>query len=249
MTNRVLILASWAALAALPVLADENLKPPVGSVSTQSADFAPGGTIRVDGSYDDLYIEGWDRARVEVTAVKFLPYEFDPAHPQHAAQNLEKVGVDLERKSPTEMAITTSLPPRKGLLTHFPFYSKTEHVRIEYHVYVPHDSKLVIHHGVGLVSVTGIKGDIEATCHRGDIVLWLQPSEKYSVDAKNKLGKISSDFEGSSVARFLVGQKFTGSETGAPYRLFLRMGFGGITLKPILPESEATENFLARSGK
>jgi hypothetical protein len=236
MTNKMMLMT---VLAALPLLGDENLKPPAASMSTQGGAFAPGGTIRVNGSYDDLYIEGWDQARVEVSVTKFEPYEYDPAHPQHGAQNLETVQATLDRKSATEMELTTTLPVRKGLVAHLPFSSKTNHVRIEYHVYVPHNSKLVIHHGVGLVSVTGVTGDVEATCHRGDIILWLPESGKYAIDAKNKLGKVSSDFPGAALARFLVGQQFKESGSPPAQRLYLRMGFGGITLKPVLPESDA----------
>lgn len=238
MTKKMALIVALGAMAAGPRLsADENLKPPAGSMSVQSSEFAPGGTLRVEGSYDDLYIEGWDRPRIEVLVTKFLPFEYDLANPQHGARNLETVGGVLERKSPGEMAITTTLPARKGLVSHLPFTSKTNHVRIEYHIHVPHNTKLVIHHDVGMVSVSDVSADIEATCHRGDIVLWLPASGAYSIDAKNKLGKVSSDFAGSSVARFLVGQQFTGANSSAAHRLYLRMGFGGITLKPILPES------------
>jgi hypothetical protein len=239
MTNKMILVT---VLAALPLLGDENLKPPAASIGTQSGAFAPGGTIRVNGSYDDLYIEGWDQARVEVSVTKFMPYEFDlahPQHPEHAAQNLETVQATLDRKSATEMDLTTTLPVRKGLVAHFPLSSKTNHVRIEYHVYVPRNSKLVIHHNVGLVSIAGVTGDIEAACHRGDIILWLPESGKYAIDAKNKLGKVSSDFPGAALARFLVGQQFKESASPPAQRLYLRMGFGGITLKPILPESDA----------
>ncbi len=239
MTNKALYISTVTLLAALPLLGDENLKAPAAAMSTQSGGFAPGGTIRVNGSYDDLYIEGWDQARVEVTVTKFMPYEYDPEHPQHGAQNLETVETLLDRKSATEMEVTTTLPARKGLVAHLPFSSKTNHVRIEYHVYVPHDSKLVIHHDVGLISISGVGGDIEATCHRGDIMLWLPESGKYSIDARNKLGKVSSDFAGAPLARFLMGQQFKSSESQPAQKLYLRMGFGGITLKPILPESEA----------
>ena len=243
MTNTILRIAASIALASSPLFADEILKPPAASMTAQSTDFAPGGTLKVTGSYDDLYIEGWDRDRIEVTATKFMPYEFDPQHPEHSAKNLESIGVLLERKSPTEMAITTSTPPRKGLVAHLPMVPKTNHVRIEYHVYVPHNTKLVIHHDIGLVDITDVTGDIEATCHRGDIILWLPDSGTYAVDARNKLGKVSSDFAGSSHARFLVGQQFQGEDSGAPHKLLLRMGFGGITLKPMFPESEPTGTF------
>jgi len=70
-------------------------------------------------------------------------------------------------------------------------------------------------------------------------VLWLPESGNYAIDARNKFGKVSSDFAGRSKERFLVGQKFANANASPAQRIYLRMGFGGITLKPILPESEA----------
>ena len=102
---------------------------------------------------------------------------------------------------------------------------------------VPRDSRLAIHHGTGMVSVSGVTGDIEASAGRGDIVLWLEPGA-YSVDAKTKLGSVSSDLEGASLSQYLTGQHFTHVDPAPSRRLRLRMGFGGITIKQILPESE-----------
>lgn len=239
MTNRVVFILTVSALgAALPSLGDENLKPPAQAISTEHFDFAPGGTIRVDRSYGDLYVEGWDQAQVEMTVRKFMPYDYDPQHPELSTQHLEAVRVVTERRSPSELAISTVLPPHHGLPWHPTAPSKTGQVGIEYQLYVPRNSRLVIHHGVGYVSVSDVTGDIEAACHRGDIMLWLSPDGAYSIDAKSKLGKVSSDFAGSSLSQFLVGQKFVSSNPAPSQRLHLRVGFGGITLKPILPESE-----------
>jgi len=222
----------------LPLFADEVLKPPAQVTNTDHFDFAPGGTIRVDGSYGDLYVEGWDQPEVEITVKKFMPYNFDPAHPERSAAHLEAVKVVTERPSPAELAISTRLPSRKTRLLP-PFSSTTNgEVMLEVQIYVPRNSKLAIHHSVGTVAVRDVTGDIQASCHRGDIVLWLSPSGTYAIDAKNRLGKVSSDFPGASRSEFLVGQKFDGANSSATQKLYLRMGFGGITLKPIPPESE-----------
>jgi len=69
-------------------------------------------------------------------------------------------------------------------------------------------------------------------------MLWLPEGGTYSIDAKNKLGKVSSDYAGASLSQFLVGQKFVSASPAPTQRLYLRMGFGGITIKSILPESE-----------
>jgi hypothetical protein len=86
-------------------------------------------------------------------------------------------------------------------------------VSVEYEIHVPRDSRLAIHHGTDSVSVSGVSGDIDASAGRGDILLWL-PSGAYSLDARTKFGIVSP---------YLAGTAHN-------------MGFGGITLKEILPE-------------
>ena len=207
---------------------DENLKPAAQVVATEQVDFAPGGLIRVDGSYGDLYVESWDQPRVEMTVTKLMPYDYKSEHPEISTQHLEAVRVVAQRRSPTELEISTVHPHGRG------------HAGIEYEIRVPRNSRLAIRHGVGLVSISGVTGDITASGHRGDIMLWLPTSGAYSIDAKCKLGKVSSDFTGVSHSSFLVGQRFASGNAAPSQRLHLRMGFGGITIKPILPESQAT---------
>jgi len=231
-----LLLGLLGLASSLP--ADEALKPPVQITSTEHLDFPPGGLIHVNGSYGDLYIEGWDQPQVEMSVTKFMPFNYEPGHPQRSAQHLEQVGVETLRRSPSELDISINLPRRSVPL---PLARKTTGgVRLECHLRVPRNSRLVIRHDAGMVSVADITGDIQARCQRGDIILWLPSAGRYDIDAKNKLGKVSSDFPGTSKRRFLVGQKFASAGSAPAQRLFLRMGFGGITLKPILPESEAT---------
>jgi len=222
----------------LPLFGDENLKPAAQVSNTEHFDFAPGGTIRVGHADGDLYVEAWDKPQVEVTIVKSLPYEYEAADPERPPQQLEAVHVAAERTSPSELAISVHVPARYGFIWHPTYPVDTSQVRLEYQLYVPRNSKLIIDHGVGYVSVRGVTGDIHATCHRGDIVLWLASTGTYSIDARSRLGKVYSDFPGASISEFLVGQKFTSVNSAASQRLYLRASYGGITIKPILPESE-----------
>ncbi len=195
---------------------------PVEVITTERLSFHPGGTIHIDDSYGYLHIEGTDQPEVVVTVTKKLPFDLDPKHPEKNAPRLDAVRVTEQKRSETELAISTT----KG------------HVGLTYEIQVPRNSNLVIHHKVGYVSVSEVTGDVEGFLHRGDIVLWLLPGS-YSIDARSKLGKVTSEFPGDSVSRFLVGQGFL--RTGAPpsHRLFLRVGFGGVTVQPSLPESDA----------
>jgi hypothetical protein len=230
------ILSTVLLSAILPLLGDENLKPPAKTTTTQRIDFVPAGSILVNASRGDLYVEAWDQPVVELDVTKFLPFEYAVGQPERANQLLDAVKVTAGQPAPGEMNISTTAAARVEPWWPPSWAPNRNPVRIEYHIHVPRAAKIEIHHGVGLVSVSGVTGDIRATCHRGDIVLWLPESGNYAIDARNKLGKVSSDFAGRSRERVLVGQKFANANASPAQHLYLRMGFGGITLKPILTE-------------
>jgi len=211
-------------LCALAVLRAEDFKQ-TQATSTERIEFAPGGVIRLDHSIGDLYIEGWDQPAVEITVVKSTPYNFEPKHPERAGQHLERIQVHTERRSNTELAITTMLPSHAG---------------VEYVIHVPRESRLEIKHRTGYVFVNDVRGDIQATGARGDILLMLPAAGAYSIDAQTKFGTISSDFEGPlQVARYRLGERYA-MGNGSNHHIRLRMGFGGITIKALQPESSTT---------
>jgi hypothetical protein len=199
----------------LPAFAQE-LKPRAQAAKTDLVEFAPGGTLRIDRSYGDLNVEGWDRSEVEIKVIKTAPYDDKRGYPEQSAR-LEKVQVVAKRVSETELSISTTRASRHDVI-------------VQYEIHVPRDTRLVIHHGTGSVSVSDVSGDIEASVGRGDIVLWVPP-DSYSVDAKTRLGIVTSELEGASTSRYLFGRSFTQVSPARPHRLYLRMGFGGITIK------------------
>jgi len=228
----------------------EEVKQPAQVTTTERVSFATGGTIRITGSYGDLNVEGWDQPAVEITVIKSMPYDFKRQHPEAATQRLDRVRVVTQRGSDTELTISTVVPsrdkpfgggadfrPESLVLPH----SNKGGVSLEYQIHAPRDSKLVIHHGTGSVSVAGVTGDIEATCGRGDILLWLPPGSdapgSYAIDAKVKFGHVSSELEGAALNQFLIGQRFERTNPPPSRRLYLRMGFGGITIKEIPHEA------------
>ena len=201
-------------------------------------DFAPGGIIRVIGSYGDLNVEGWDRSEVEITLTKSV-LRFGESKKEKADQRrLESIHFATDRKSATEITITTTLASRHGDWAPPLPSTTTNGVTAQYEIHVPRDSRLEIHHGVGYVFVSGVAGDIEASAHRGDILLMLPDTGAYSIDAKARFGKVTSDFEGSAVSRFLIGQRFARTDPSSARKLHLRMGFGGITIKAISADAE-----------
>jgi len=221
----------------LPLFGADGTRQPPPVTTTERVSFAPGGTIRINGSYGYLNVEGWDQPEVQVTVTKSMQFDYKPKQPDEATKRLDAIRTVTERKSAAELTISTTVPSRHGDWVPFMPRTTTGGVLVEYEIHVPRDSRLAIHHGTGSVSVSGVTGDIEASAGRGDIMLWLPPGS-YSIDAKTKLGNVSSEFEGAALSRYLIGQRFTRVNPPPSHRLYLRMGFGGITVKGILPETE-----------
>jgi hypothetical protein len=75
--------------------------------------------------------------------------------------------------------------------------------------------------------------DIRVTVLDGAMTLHLPPEGPYAIDAKSDFGGVQSDFPGHEKRKFwLVGHRFV--EAGsAPHKLYLRIGFGDITLLKI----------------
>jgi hypothetical protein len=198
--------------------------------------FDPGGTIRWNNSYGDLYIEGWDRPEVEIAIIESTSYFAVPLKPD-IGKKLEKVQVKIESRSDTELDLSTT-PTHRHNVPLLPGNTRNG-VTMEYRIHVPRNSRLVIQHGGGSVMAGNITGEIDIDNRDGDIMLMLPEKSAYSIDARSRMGHIASDFAGATHSRFLVGQRFI-AEPGSPaHRIRLRTGFGGITVQALPPEGEA----------
>jgi hypothetical protein len=187
--------------------------------STERANFLPGGTIHIDRSYGYLSVEGWDEPEVQVTVTKSTDRFYKPERMEAARQRLDRIRVATERRSDTELSITTTPASRHG-------------VTLDYRVQVPRDSRLVIHQVTGYVWVNDVTGGIEATCRTGDIIVMLPDPGPYSIDARTRMGSVTSDFTGKARNnQFLVGSRFTYGSPAPSRRIYLRMGIGSITIK------------------
>ncbi len=220
-------------LAEAPLFADATASQPVQISKTEYVDFAPGGTIHVKDSFGSLVVEGWDQPQVEITVVKSLGYDSEPA--PRATQRLEGVHIVAGRQSNTELTISTarSIPPSRILHP----LERTHDVTVEYRIRAPRNSRLVINHAGGFISVTGMTGDVDATNHRGDIVLMLPDLAACSIDAHTRAGVITSDLTSATHRKLSMGENLNHPESAAGRHLLLRMGFGGITIKEMPPEA------------
>jgi hypothetical protein len=220
----------------LPLFGDEATKKLVEIIHTEQVNFAPGGIIRVLNSIGSLNVEGWDRPEVEITVIKSMEHYYEPKQQEQAARTLERVHIVAEPRSDSELTISTILPRR--LFAHL--LGGKRGLMVEYQIHAPRNSRLVIHHGRGHVLLSNVTGDVEATSSGGDILLMLPDSGTYSIDARSKLGTVSSDFAGASHRRHLVGSGFARATPPPSHRIYLRTGMGGITIKTVPMEAEAT---------
>ncbi len=191
-------------------------------------------------------MEGWDEPEVQVTVTKSTDRFFDPAQRAEAERRFGQVRVVTERRSDKEVAISTILPARNPLfrsvlpLDHIiltkPFVPNNRRgVMVEYRVLVPRDSRLVVHHDTGYVCVSDVTGDIDVTSHTGDMIVMLPDPGPYSIDARTRLGSVSSGFTRKSRYRFVAGTHFAYASQPQPRRISLRMGCGSIEIKKVPP--------------
>jgi hypothetical protein len=200
------------------VFGQEADKQPAQVTTTERVSFAPGGVLRLTTASSNLMVEAWDRPEVEVTTIK-----------TGRRACLDSVRIVTERPSGNELAISAAPQPGKKC-----------GVKLELQVSTPRDTRLVIHHGAGYVYVSRVTGEIEAISRSGDIFLMLPDEpDRYSIDAKSKWGNIISDFAGTVHNMKLLGEEFTRANPPPSRRIYLRIGFGGITIKQVPSTPEA----------
>jgi hypothetical protein len=194
--------------------------------STQQVPFQAGGTIRVNHSFGELWIEGWDRPEVEITVTK-SPDELYSEKDRAAATKLaDNVKITVDRSSNGELVISTTV-------THFSRWlhpvSFTGDVMMQYRIRVPRDTKLIVHHKDGEVLVSNMLSDIEATGRSGDIIVLLPEGGKYAIDAVSHVGTLSSDFDGHA-HHGIWSSEFSLKAPAPAHRIYLREGIGGIEI-------------------
>ena len=96
------------ALAA-PAFGQTGSKKPTNFTKTERAPFAAGGTIRIDHTYGELSVEGWDRAEVELTVTKIPNDLYDTTRTRPCGEAGHGVSVGFERTSDTEIDVSTAV--------------------------------------------------------------------------------------------------------------------------------------------
>lgn len=248
MTLGVLLLVCCLALG-LPVKAQTIAKREAEITTTQGLEFGAKGTIQIVDSFGSVKVEGWDKEEVEMTVTKRTQKKYEPKDLAKAAKGLERFKVTMEPVGETSLlVINTTYPSWRPAR----MFRGKSNLKLDYLIKVPRQSALLIKHGIGEVEVTNVSGDIEATASIGEISLKLPEEQSYAVDARVRIGDVSSEF-GQVTHRqgiFAVGAKLAGEPAAPTRRIFVRIGIGDIQVTKLRAEKsvEQDEKKAAQSG-
>lgn len=245
MTLGGLLLGCCLALS-LSVKAQTTDKREAEITTTQCLEFDSRGTIQIVDSFGSVKVEGWDKEEVELTVTKRTQKKYEPKDLAKAAKDLERFKITMETVGETSLLVINTTYPS---WTPARMFRGKTNLQLDYLIKVPRQSSLLIKHGIGEVDVTNVSGDIEATASIGEISLKLPENQSYSVDARVRIGDVSSEF-GQTTQRqgFIpVGAKLAGDLAAATRRIFLRLGIGDINVSRMRPEKSVDPNE-AQSG-
>ena len=222
------VLAALVGMSAL-LLADDGTSQKVRISHTERMDLPSGGLLQFKNSVGELTVEGWDRPDVEITTIKSMPPEYPPQNRQKATSELGRVQVSVERQG-SDLIIGTTYPRH---------WYRPRGFDLWYQVKAPRNARLSVSHGSGEVHIDNLTSDIHVTVHDGGMTLRLPQNGLYDIDAKCDIGDVTSDFQGRDKRKpWLFGHQFL-KEEQAGHSLYLRVGFGDITIlgirKPASP--------------
>jgi hypothetical protein len=193
-------------------LAGSTLLRAADVVHTERMDFPAGGTLRVNNSFGELSIEGWDQPEVEITTIKSMKLA------DSVTRALAQVRIEIQKQA-GEVVIQTNFSRRAAA-----------HVDLQYRIRVPRSARVIVEHKLGEVHVQEVTGDIHATTRQGEVSLQLREPGPYAIDAQTSVGSVISDFPGSVKRLRLVGHQVVETPSTPAQRIYARSGYGDILI-------------------
>src|SRR5262245_864274 len=226
-----LILTVAAGMLTLSATAQAQVtKQKAKITSTERLEFGMRGLIQIVDSFGEVNVEGWDQPDVELTVNKTTQKQYEPKNLAKGMKELERIKIQMERVGESSLlVIKTTFPSRTPTRI---MRGKTN-LDLEYKIKIPRTSRLMIKHDIGEVVVSNIDGDIEATNRIGELKLVLPDTNQYSVDARVKIGDVSSEFGPTTQRQKLLGAKLDSDPPSSARRLFLRVGIGDIEVSKL----------------
>lgn len=218
----------------LPLRAGDRAKETLVAAQKEIFHVAPASAIRLENSFGEVDVDGWDRDETEVTVVRSTERLYTPKQRAGAQKRLDSVRITV-RQDGGDVIISTAYPPRRFLLHPL---SRRSDIDIAYRIKAPRSSRLIVQHNSGGVNVSGIAGDIHATVTNGQITLTLPVSHRYSIDAQTTIGSVYSDFEGEDRRSGYLGEDFSQRRETPAASLFLRVCVGDILIQKLLQPAD-----------
>jgi hypothetical protein len=214
-----------ASVLGLSLLADDLSKERLSTTHTERFNIPAAGAIKLENSFGEVDIDGWDRPEVEVTVVRSIEHLYGAKDRAEAHRSLESAQIRAQQDG-NDIVISTAYLPGKGTR----LVSRRSEIGISYRIKAPGASKLIIDHTSGGVTVSNISGDIHVTVMNGQITLALAAGGQYAIDSQCKIGDVYSDFGGHYQRKHLVGREFGRQSTVSATNLYLRVRFGDIMI-------------------
>lgn len=222
------VVSLW--LAPLTTQAQTEAKKKVEKTMSEKIEFPAGGTINLQKTWGELFVEGWDQPYVEVTLKKSTNKKYAAKDEAEGAKTLEKFSYTLTKETANSLTLT-GVQPSSNLFTR-PFGDKSS-VKLVYTIKVPRQTNLVIKHDAGVIEVNNVAGDMNINNSVGEVSLHMPEGGDYTVDARSKVGDVSSSarFMGDNGRQHVVGQKLDSrANVKAAHSLFVRVKVGTITI-------------------
>jgi hypothetical protein len=214
-----------AIVLALPLLADDLSKERLSTTHTERFNVAAAGAIRLENSFGEVDIDGWDRPEIEVTVVRSISHLHDTKDRAEAQRSLEGAQIRAKQDG-NDIIISTVYLPGNG--THL--LGRRREIGISYRIKAPRASKLIVDHNSGGVNISNISGDIHATVINGQITLALAADGQYAIDSQCRIGDVYSELEGHYRRKHLLGREFGRQSPVSATNLYLRVRFGDIMI-------------------
>ncbi len=240
MTMGFFLSICWLALA-LPAQAQTGTRHEAESTTKQSLEFGAKGTIQVVDSFGSVKIEGWDKEEVELTFTKRTRKKYEPKNLAKASKELERVKASMELVDESKLLVINTTYP--SWTTARLFGGKTN-LELRYIIRVPRQSALFIKHSIGEVHVTDVSGGIDAIASIGEIKLQLPEEQRYAVDARTRIGDVSSEFGSITHRRgpLSVGAMLVDAPDAPARRVYLRVGIGAIGVTKLRAEKAGEQH-------
>ena len=221
----------------IPCLVLANNHPqasPIEVLETYTEAFEPHGTLEIEGSYGALIIEGSSNTNVRLKLEKKTIKDYNLADHDHLKKDIDQTLVRFERMSPGYLRLQTKLPSFNLLKR--PLQGRSN-LNLIYYLTVPRDTKLVIRHDVGLVTIREVIGQLDVKSNAGEVEVSLSDSHNSSIHASTRIGDVESDFHPEVKRNSSTGAELNDNSGRPRHRVDLQVGVGAIKITRQRPET------------